>query len=201
MKTTPLLGFLTVINYPRTGFVGGFLVLNSVGRPVEFHCTTSLKPNRAQEILFGNALEPYLFGEQIAQTLVRKSQVDIGFLFTDSPGVLALQDFVEQPIIYVPQPGSDGDETSDQWEPGENPSLFSRPETSPKQYQPLRSVPGLSISRWKEIRVANFPLWAPDDRNVAISIISEKLADYIGSIDFFEPFSRVRLALEEAQKN
>jgi len=193
METIPLLGFLTVIDHPRAGYVGGFLVLNPVGRPVEFHCTTSLKPNRAQEILFGNALEPYLFGEQIAQTLVRKSQANIDFLFTDSPGVLALQDFVEQPMIFIPHPESGGGKTSD---------LFAYTARQAEgQYQPLRSIPGLSVSRWKETRIADFPLWIPDDRKAAVSTISAKLTDYIGSINFYEPFTRVRLALEEAQKN
>ena len=188
METIPLVGFLTVIDHPRSGFVGGFLVLNPVGRPVEFHITTPLKPNRAQEILFGNTLEPYLFGEQIAQTLVRKSQANIGFFFTDSPGVLALQDFVEQPIIFVPQSDSEEKSTSD---------LFSYS----RQTQPLRSVPGLSVSRWKEAHIAGFPVWIPGDRSMEISTISAKLNDYTNSIDFTEPFSRVRLALEEAQRN
>ncbi|MCL2305006.1 MAG: hypothetical protein FWC43_06640 [Planctomycetaceae bacterium] len=197
METTPLLGFLTVINHPSAGFVGGFLVLNPVGRPVEFHCTTSLKPNRAQEILFGNALEPYLFGEQIAQTLVRKSQANIDFLFTDLPGVLALQDFVEQPIIYVPHL----DSASGRMGSGEHQHLFSRAEAPPKQYQPLRSVPGLSMTRWKETQIADFPLWIPNDRNMEVSAISARLTDCISFINFSEPFDRVRLALEEAQKN
>ena len=196
METIPLLGFLTVIDHSRSGFVGGFLVLNPVGRPVEFHCTQPLKANRAQEILFGNTLEPYLFGEQIAQTLVRKSQGCIDFVFTDSPGVLALQDFVEQPIIFVPQVNTEGKESQD---------LFSfsgkRIDPPHKRWEPLRSIPGLSVSRWKETRVVDFPLWIPDDRSVGISAISEKLVDYTDSIDFAEPFSRVRLALDEAQKS
>ena len=198
METIPLLGFLTVIDHSRAGFIGGLLVLNPVGRPVEFHCTQPLKPNRAQEILFGNTLEPYLFGEQIAQALVHKTNQHIGFLFTELPGVLALQDFVKQPVIYVPQLNSESDEISNQWESEENADLFS---LSTRRYQSLRSVPGLSVSRWKETRIANFPLWIPDDRGEEISTISEKLNDYADSINFSEPFTRVHLALEEAQKN
>ena len=212
METIPLLGFLTVIDHPRSGFIGGLLVLNPVGRPVEFHCTASLRPNRAQEILFGNALEPYLFGEQIAQALVRKAQAKISFFFTDSPGVLALQDFVEQPLIFVPQselvnepsvsemPAEEG---SEKQHLPDNRDLFSfstKKNNVKRRFEPLRSIPGLSVHRWKETQIANMPLWIPDDRNLAISAVVEKLNDYTRSIDFGEPFSRIRLALDEAQK-
>ncbi len=202
METIPLLGFLTVIDHPRSGFIGGLLVLNPVGRPVEFHCTASLKPNRAQEILFGNALVPYLFGEQIAQALVRKSQANLSFLFTDSPGVLALQDFVEQPLIFVPTDDSENEPPTPEAAQSQDLFSFSTKRTEfPQKRQPLRGIPGLSVVRWKETFVANLPLWIPDDRKMEVQAISEKLIDYTRSIDFAEPFTRVRLALDEAQKN
>ena len=69
-KSQPALGFLTVLEHAQHGLMGGYLVLNPAGRPLEFHCTTPIKPNRAQEILYGPTLEPYLFGEQIGKALV-----------------------------------------------------------------------------------------------------------------------------------
>lgn len=52
-KSTIALGFLTVVEHKQHGLFGGYLVLNQVGRPLEFHCTAPVKPNRAQEILYG----------------------------------------------------------------------------------------------------------------------------------------------------
>ena len=49
----PVLGFLTVLEHPQHGLFGGYLLLNLAGRPVEFHCTAPVKPNRAQQILYG----------------------------------------------------------------------------------------------------------------------------------------------------
>ena len=66
-KSQPALGFLTVLEHSQHGLMGGYLVLNISGRPLEFHCTAPIKPNRAQQILYGPTLEPYLFGEQIGQ--------------------------------------------------------------------------------------------------------------------------------------
>ena len=67
---SPSFGFVTVTDLGGAVFIGGYLILNSMGRPLEFHCTAPVKPNRAQEILYGATLEPYLYGEQIGQALV-----------------------------------------------------------------------------------------------------------------------------------
>ena len=69
-KTPAALGFLTVLDHPQHGLMGGYLVLNAAGRPLEFHCTAPVKPNRAQQILYGPTLEPFLYGEQIGQALI-----------------------------------------------------------------------------------------------------------------------------------
>ncbi len=97
----PALGFLTVIEDTEHGLFGGYLVLNLIGRPLEFHCTAPVKPNRAQEILYGPTLAPYLYGEQIAQALIRKGTVAPRSVFTNQSAVLAARDLVEMPIVLV----------------------------------------------------------------------------------------------------
>src|SRR6188474_707044 len=72
-KSLPAIGFLTIVEHQESGLTGGYLVLNTLGRPLEFHCTAPLKTNRAQEILYGPTLRPFLYGEQIGQTLLEKS--------------------------------------------------------------------------------------------------------------------------------
>jgi len=59
-KSKPALGFLTVVDHPQYGLFGGYLVLTAAGRPLEFHCTAPIKPNRAQEILYGPTLHAFL---------------------------------------------------------------------------------------------------------------------------------------------
>ena len=56
-KRSAAIGFYTVVPHEQHGLFGGLLVLNHNGRPLEFHCTAPLKPNRAQEILYGATLE------------------------------------------------------------------------------------------------------------------------------------------------
>src|SRR5262245_42921407 len=92
-KPLPALGFLAVVEHPQLGLLGGYLVVNAQGRPLEFHCTAPIKPNRAQEILFGPTLAPYLYGEQIGQTLAARSKVAPRLILTDSQPALSLRDF------------------------------------------------------------------------------------------------------------
>jgi hypothetical protein len=99
---TPVaLGFLTVVEHEPTGLVGGYLVLNTSGRPLEFHCTAPVKPSRAQQILFGPTLAPYLYGEQIAQALIGKSGIDPLVVWTDQAPVLAVREFVSPPVALL----------------------------------------------------------------------------------------------------
>lgn len=92
------LGFLTAVEIPEQGYVGGLLVTNRHGRPLEFQCTAPLKPNRAQEILYGATLEPYVIGEVIARTLVEKVGVKPQLILTERIEILELRPHINTPI-------------------------------------------------------------------------------------------------------
>jgi len=100
-RTPAALGFLTVTEHAELGLFGGYLVLNAAGRPLEFHCTSPVKPNRAQEILYGPTLRPYLFGEQIGQTLIAKAKNEVALVCTDLAACLAAREFIERPLLVV----------------------------------------------------------------------------------------------------
>lgn len=103
------LGFMTALAHRQHGTFGGFLLLNDAGRPLEFHCTAPIKPNRAQEILYGPTLESYLYGELIGQTLFEKATQVPQFVYTDRPLILALRETIEVPLFLVGEPDSDSD--------------------------------------------------------------------------------------------
>jgi len=104
-KSVPAIGFLTVIEHSELGFLGGYLLLNATGRPLEFHCTAPVKSTRAQEILYGPTLRPYLYGEQIGQTLLTRSKLTPLMVCTDREHVLAARDFTHFPLVLVPEGG------------------------------------------------------------------------------------------------
>src|SRR6185369_15997182 len=89
------LGFLTAVEVPDKGFVGGLLVTNHCGRPLEFQCTAPVKANSTQEILYGPTLVPYILGELIGGTLVEKAGVKPQLIFTDREQILELRNHID----------------------------------------------------------------------------------------------------------
>lgn len=75
----------SVVAHEQHGLFGGFLLLNRTGRPLEFHCTAPIRPNRAQDIFYGTSLESYLYGEAIGSTLLAKASCPIDFLCVENP--------------------------------------------------------------------------------------------------------------------
>jgi hypothetical protein len=95
------IGFLTAIEIPDRGYVGGLLVTNHFGRPLEFQCTAPLKPNRTQEILYGHTLVPYVLGDLIGRTLIEKVGVKPHIVLTERPDLLDLRELVTIAVACV----------------------------------------------------------------------------------------------------
>jgi len=92
------LGFLTVIQDP-TGWVGGYLVTNAWGRPLEFRLTSAVQPNRIQTVLYGPTLEEYLYADVIGKALVEKTSIRPDLIVTDCPEMLGLRSRIDVPVI------------------------------------------------------------------------------------------------------
>ena len=96
------LGFLTILQEPA-GAVGGYLVTNLWGRPLEFRLTNAIQPNRVQHILYGETLNSYLCGELIGKTLLEKSATPAAWIITDHTAALDLRLRVSVPVsVWIP---------------------------------------------------------------------------------------------------
>ena len=183
-KSLSALGFLTVIDLPAEGLIGGYLVLNMLGRPLEFHCTAPVRPNRAQEILYGPTLAPYLYGEQIGHTLVEQAKSATQVVCTDVEPALAVRPLANRPtVLLLPdrahsQHGSETERTAD--------------------------GPQGAATAATTIPLIRFPLGShdvavhaahPDDQHV----VTEQLLSFAETWDLGEPFERIREALQEAR--
>jgi hypothetical protein len=107
------LGFLAIVEAPGGGYVGGLLVTNRIGRPLEFQCTTPVRPNRTQEILYGPTLKPFLFSELIGKTLVERLQVPAQLILVDQGEVLDLRKHVSLPVACLLRKGSEPSDLPD----------------------------------------------------------------------------------------
>ena len=187
-KSKPALGFLTVVEHPQYGLFGGYLVLNLAGRPLEFHCTAPIKPNRAQEILYGPTLESFLYGEQIGQTLFNKLASPPARLYRSRAGL-------GRPRVRrdAHRPGAAAEAKP---RPAKCPIRGGqRTGRSPAAGRGPSSGPRLVTFELGRNRLA-LPERADEDRG----LIDRRLAELADSFDLAEPFQRIRDAIEEAQQ-
>lgn len=183
-KPLPALGFLTVVEHPQHGLFGGYLVLNFAGRPLEFHCTAPVKPNRAQQILYGPTLKEYLYGEQIGLTLVSKAKVPAAVVLTDVEPALALRPSIDIPLaLLLPQPGPVADD---------GPRAFDPSDPSPGSQRGVDHLTLLEVGG-RQLAVAS--QFAAD--RAALASVLQPQAE---RLDLAEPFQRIRDAIAEAHR-
>ncbi len=206
----PAIGFLTVLDHPQHGLFGGYLLLNLAGRPLEFHCTAPIKPNRAQQILYGPTLESFLYGEQIGSTLLGHAKTSPLVVCTDREPVLSLRDLVDLPVALVLPPGEPQESNGMGSETHPGVALLPSGEPQPidaatgcKPILPLMlradaphgPGPRLITFELGRNRLALSPQRGDDRQR-----LSERLHEAAVSLDLWEPFTRIREAIEEAQQ-
>lgn len=96
------LGFLTTVELPDDGgFIGGLLVTNRLGRPLEFQCTAPVRANRTQEILYGPTLVPHILSDLVGKTLVQKAGVKPDIVLTEDECILPLREQIPTPVACI----------------------------------------------------------------------------------------------------
>ena len=190
-KSLPAIGFLTTIYHAEQGIFGGYLILNAVGRPLEFHCTAPVRPNRAQEILYGPALEPYIYGERIGPALLEKSRTRPVSVLTDIQPAMAARRHVETPmtLVVVDSVSPAADETG--------PSAISpRPWRLDDAHHGLLPL----ANRLSHFELGPYRLAVDKDYPNDEAALLESWPEFAGHVDLDEPFSRIREAIDEARR-
>lgn len=177
-KSLPSIGFLTVREYDELGLIGAYLLLNVVGRPLEFHCTAPVRANRAQQILYGPTLKPFLYGEQIGHSLVSKAKEQPLFVCTDLHPVLAVRPLIAQPVVLV-------DTTQDE-------------EATGGCRLRLDGAHGASSSL-HHFKLASVPVAVLQDTQADRDQVEQRWAPYLDQLDLQEPFTRLVEAIDETQ--
>jgi hypothetical protein len=164
------LGFLMIVHEPN-GYVGGYLVTNQWGRPLEFRLSTAVQPNRVQQVLYGGTLEPYVCADLIGKTLVEKTSAPAGLILTDCLAALDLRLRLEAPVVWLAPP--------------DDPVVARMSEA------------GLCARAAADGRgaVLCHPRFAAD-----VAVVREMLDKVDGMVDPAEPFARIREAMGEARK-
>lgn len=181
-------GFVSVIRSAEHGLFGGYLVLNGQGRPLEFHCTAPVQANRAQEILYGTTLDPFLCGEQIGHTLLTAAQRTPVVVCTSELPVLALQPLASMPVVWVSRYQVPGAQVS----AGRADLLRQLDETEQSVLPTLGEVHPFDL--------AGHVLLVMESMQEHVAGIQGQLDPLLELIELQEPFSRIQEAIEEAHR-
>jgi hypothetical protein len=160
-----------MIVHEPNGYVGGYLVTNQWGRPLEFRLSTAVQPNRVQQVLYGSTLEPYICADLIGKALVEKTSVPAGLILTDCAAALDLRLRLESPVVWLAAP--------------EEPAAARMVEAG--------------LCAWPAAKgrgaILCHPRFPAD-----VTVVREMLERVDGMVDPAEPFARVREAMGEARK-
>lgn len=164
-------GYLVVQADDAGTYVGGLMVTDTSGLPVDFRFTDPVTPTRLQRALYGGVLDRYLRSEVVLRTLMEALEQPPSLLVVDDPALL------DEPVDICPM-AFVGTSRSEALGPvgtrvaqGSGTFLLQAAETG----HPLR---------------VTLPSESGDEERVGAS-----LADLGTRMDVLEPLERVRAAL------
>ncbi|MBL8797959.1 MAG: hypothetical protein JNM56_28940 [Planctomycetia bacterium] len=164
------LGFLTVLQ-ETSGQLGGYLVTNVWGRPLEFRLSTAVQPNRVQQILYGRTMEQYICADLIGKTLFEKTGTAAQLIITDREAALDLRLHLPAPVI---------------WHVAGNDAGAAALQKLGGEVRPAHQGRGALLCHPRFL--ADVP---------AVRSLLDRIDD---SLDLSEPFVRIREAIGEARK-
>jgi len=168
-------GFLTAVESAAHGIFGGYLLVDPLGRPLEFHCTAPVKVSRAQQILFGASLPSHLHGQQIGGTLLAEGTITPDVVLTDYEPLMHVRGHTALPVALVHAAAA-----------GDTQAGGAAPHAT-------------TVAGGFEMGGARVSPHAADaDRERAVREALEQLA---AAVDLREPFERIRAAIDEAQRH
>jgi len=183
----PTFGYLDFLEDSAIGVTGGYLIVSATGRPLEFHCTAPVVANRAQQILFGPTLRPYLLGEQIGAALVRRAKLAPTVLVIADADQLAAAGGSSAPVVLIERVSP----LEPKNESAESSSSHTRAPCPPHQEEEA------GIGDWRQLPAIE-PVVSTLETDT--DALAQYLAQLAGSIDLAEPLDRIRGAIREAQR-
>ena len=187
---------------------------------LNFIATLPVKPDRAQEILFGASLRSYLYGQHITRPLVDKAKCQPAVILVDDADALELQAFVKTPLAWFESPNI-GDSCVDvdaaegqQAKPATNDQVFTGMHIAPIEQGPetdqTASDPPCDVNDAPENDAPEvdqlfrrdaagfclaFPQEPPESDRPSID---RAIGDLTSTVSLEEPFQRIEEAIREA---
>jgi len=150
-------------------FRGGALVISSRGEPLEFRCTSAVRPTRLQKVLWGARLMHHLRIELIARPLLKAMREPFSLIVVRRLLLLPVRELAGRPLVRV---RASSEKASEEGE--DSVDVASGGESGSESWQ-LRSHRSYA-----------------EDMMVGESMLDRLAAN---GIEVLEPFSRIEAAL------
>lgn len=185
-------GYLSAVYSIEHGYFGGYLTISTLGRPLEFHFTAPVQPSRAQQILYGPTLEPFLLGEQIASSLFSAARTTPNIILTDSPHFEPAKTPQDVPLVLA---------SAADWRQCQIPSTACAPARCEDRSKPVEAADLASHPAWSQpFYYGDLLLQLPFEQESQREVAVELIAHLAERVEISEPFERIREAIREAQR-
>lgn len=171
-KNISNLAFLSLYELQGDIYRGGILVIDVMGKPLEFRCTSPIQPNAVQKTLYGNTLRPHIAVELIAIPLLKAVSEKPHIILIRQAEFFDTRMSIEAPVLLLAKQGA-ALAVSDDNKPKSKTEMIHHPSG---KFDPVLVTP-----HWKYI----------DDLHA-----TELLKTSCTSIDLLEPFDRIDKALQ-----
>jgi hypothetical protein len=187
-STEKSFGYLSTVETAEFGYFGGYLIVSSLGRPLEFHCTAPIQPSRAQRILYGPTLASYLLGEQICGALSGVAKLTPELILTDCEVALHARNRFAVPMALVTAV-----------EPVKSVDALNRAahEASGASLHAAAALVQHAIGLFT---IGSIQFRLPDGYESEQHTVEEAVTLLAQRVELTEPFGRIREAIDEAQR-
>jgi len=188
----PTFGYLSAVQSLDYGYFGGYLIVSAIGRPLEFHCTAPVLPSRAQQILYGPTLGPYLIGDQIGGALLGAAKLTPRLILTNQGAMVGLRAPARVPIVLLLGADEPQDVT-----PGVSPA--QNDDAGASGQRAVEADEGHASWCFPFV-VANHRLQLPPGYEAERDTVVKLLTFLSERVELAEPFDRIHEAIREAQR-
>lgn len=155
-------------------FRGAFLLTDGATKPLEFRCTTPIRPSSLQVVLYGDILEQHMLVELIGKPLIDQAHERPDLIIVNQSGFLALRPHIDYPLVQITK---------------EERIEFS--DTNESRFEFLNSPSG----RFDPVVITTHSEFV-EDKQTAGEILSEIFNHH----DLTEPFGRIESAVDQVHQ-
>jgi|SRR5690348_5923045 len=175
------LGFLSYVQASGGNAGRGALLVTDDGtRPVEFRCTSPIKPNPLQRMLYGDTLRSYITVDLVGEPLLSAVQEKPVIVLVREPLFLKLRPKIKVSMVCLRRQGE---------------QITALVNESDSRNAPEPSILDCASGRFQPLTVTTTP-----GHNGELQSSLEILRPIFSGIDLLEPFDRIEKVVAELER-